>query len=300
MTPPLTGAASRYLDDVAAHLGTLPAAERRAALADLRDLLTEGVNPDDLGPAEDYATALGARRDQEPSETLGRVLGMPVDVRGTTDPHVRSRVFDPSDPRMVVPRVLGAGWRLNYGAVAVRLGLLRPDDYDDEVLAHIPADVARLTRAMPWIVAAKTAVWATVAWRTGREVPSNWDLSGRVSGWSDRRVVLPALVAIAAGAAVWGSRATAPDDRLVRQALATSAGSTTTTIALLTAWTAGRPDEPHPAVAAAVLAPLATTAAMLICPVRAGLRALPPASATPANPAASATPATPSSPQDRS
>ena len=31
-------------------------------------------------------------------------------------------------------------------------------------------------------------------------------------------------VAIAAGAAVWGSRATAPDDRLVRQALATSAG----------------------------------------------------------------------------
>ena len=259
----------------------MPAAERRAALADLRDLLTEGVDPDDLGPAEDYAAALGARRDQEPSETLGRVLGMPVDVRGTTDPHVRSRVFDPSDPRMFVPRVLGAGWRLNYGALAVRLGLLRPDDYDDEVLAHIPADVARLTRAMPWIVAAKTAVWATVAWRTGREVPSNWDLSGRVSGWSDRRAVLPALVAIAAGSAAWASLAAAPDDRLVRQALATSAGSATTTIALLTAWTSKRPDEPHPAVAAAVLAPLATTAAMLICPVRAGLRALPPAATTP-------------------
>jgi len=138
VTPRLSDAATRYVDDVAAHLGSLPAAERRAALGDLRDLLTEGVDPDDLGPAEDYAAALGARRGQEPSETLGRVLGMPVDVRGTTDPHVRSRVFDPSDPRMVVPRVLGAGWRLNYGAVAVRLGLLRPDDYDDEVLAHIP------------------------------------------------------------------------------------------------------------------------------------------------------------------
>ena len=281
MTPRLSDAATRYVDDVAAHLGSLPAAERRAALGDLRELLTEGVDPEDLGPAEDYAAALGVRREQGTSETLGHVLGLPVDVRGTTDPHVRSRVFDPSDPRMFVPRVLGAGWRLNYGALAVRLGLLRPDDYDDEVLAHIPADVARLTRAMPWIVAAKTAVWATVAWRTGREVPSNWDLSGRVSGWSDRRAVLPALVAIAAGSAAWASLAAAPDDRLVRQALATSAGSTTTTIALLTAWTAGRPDEPHPAVAAAVLAPLATTAAMLICPVRAGLRALPPAATTP-------------------
>lgn len=281
MTPRLSDAATRYVDDVAAHLGSLPAAERRAALGDLRELLTEGVDPEDLGPAEDYAAALGVRREQGTSETLGHVLGLPVDVRGTTDPHVRSRVFDPSDPRMVVPRVLGAGWRLNYGAVAVRLGLLRPDDYDDEVLAHIPADVARLTRAMPWIVAAKTAVWAAVAWRTGREVPSNWDLSGRVSGWSDRRAVLPALVAIAAGSAAWASLAAAPDDRLVRQALATSAGSTTTTIALLTAWTSKRPDEPHPAVAAAVLAPLATTAAMLICPVRAGLRALPPAATTP-------------------
>jgi len=281
VTPRLSDAATRYVDDVAAHLGSLPAAERRAALGDLRELLTEGVDPEDLGPAEDYAAALGVRREQGTSETLGHVLGLPVDVRGTTDPHVRSRVFDPSDPRMVVPRVLGAGWRLNYGAVAVRLGLLRPDDYDDEVLAHIPADVARLTRAMPWIVAAKTAVWAAVAWRTGREVPSNWDLSGRVSGWSDRRAVLPALVAIAAGSAAWASLAAAPDDRLVRQALATSAGSTTTTIALLTAWTSKRPDEPHPAVAAAVLAPLATTAAMLICPVRAGLRALPPAATTP-------------------
>ena len=281
MTPRLSDAATRYVDDVAAHLGSLPAAERRAALGDLRELLTEGVDPEDLGPAEDYAAALGVRREQGTSETLGHVLGLPVDVRGTTDPHVRSRVFDPSDPRMFVPRVLGAGWRLNYGALAVRLGLLRPDDYDDEVLAHIPPGVARLTRAMPWIMAAKTAVWAAVAWRTGREVPSNWDLSGRVSGWSDRRAVLPALVAIAAGSAAWASLAAAPDDRLVRQALATSAGSTTTTIALLTAWTSKRPDEPHPAVAAAVLAPLATTAAMLICPVRAGLRALPPAATTP-------------------
>ena len=64
MTPRLSDAATRYVDDVAAHLGSLPAAERRAALGDLRELLTEGVDPEDLGPAEDYAAALGVRRDQ--------------------------------------------------------------------------------------------------------------------------------------------------------------------------------------------------------------------------------------------
>lgn len=283
-------AATSYLDDVAAHLGALPAADRRAALADLHDLLAEGVDPADLGPAADYAAALGNSAEAEPAETLGHVLGLPLDIRGTTDSRVRSRIFDPSDPRLLVPRVLGAGWRLNYGALAVRLGLLRPDDYDEEVLAHIPAGVARVTRAMPWIVAAKTVTWAAVAWRTGERVPSNWDVSGRVTGWSDRRIVLPALVAIATGAAAWGSRATTADDRLVRQALATSAGATTTAIALLTAWTAGRPDEPHREVAAAVLAPLGVTAAMLICPVRAGLRAL----------TAEPLPQSPSNPKDAS
>lgn len=275
MTPRLPDAGARYLDDVAAHLDALPASDRRAALADLRDLLTEGVDPDELGPAEEYAAALGATAEEEPSETLGHVLGLPVDVRGTTSARVRSRIFDPSDPRIVVPRVLGAGWRLNYGALAVRLGLLRPDDYDAEVLAHIPAEVTRITRAIPWIVAAKTAFWAVAAWHTGEKVPSNWDVAGRVTGWSDRRIVLPALVAVATGAAWWGTRTeTSAEDRVVRQALATSAASTTTAIAVLTTWTARRPEEARPEIVLMVLAPWTVTAAMLICPVRAGLRAM--------------------------
>lgn len=273
-TPRLSDAATRYVDDVAAHLGPLPAADRRAALADLRDLLAEGMEPAELGPAEEYAAALGAS-DAEPSETLGHVLGVPVDVRAPTNARVRSRIFDPSDSRIVVPRVLGAGWRLNYGAIAVRLGLIRPDDYDEEVLNHIPAGVNAVTRALPWIVVGKTAFWAAVAWRTGEKVPSNWDVAGRVAGWSDRRAVLPALVAVATGAAWWSTRADASaGDRLVRQALATSTGAATTAMAVITAWTALHPDERHPEVAVAAIAPWVVTGAMLVFPVRAGLRAL--------------------------
>lgn len=276
MTARLTGPDASYIADVAAHLGPLPAPERRAALADLRDLLAGGMDPDELGPAEDYAAALGGKPEGEPAETLGHVLGVPVDVRAPTSARVRSRIFDPADSRIVVPRVLGAGWRLNYGALAVRLGLLRPDDYDEEVLAHIPDQVTRVTRALPWIVVAKTAIWAAVAWRTGEKVPSKWDVAGRVTGWSDRRVVLPALAAIATGAACWSTRADASvGDRLVRQALATSTGATTAAIAVITAWTAQHPEERHPEVAAVAIAPWLVTGATLVLPVRAGLRALP-------------------------
>ncbi len=276
MTPRPTDAATRYADDVAAHLGPLPAAERRAVLADLRDLLTEGVDPADLGPAEEHAAALAASAampDRE--ESLGRVLGLPVDVRAATHREVRSRIFDPSDDRLFVPRLLGAGWTVNHGALAVRLGLLRPDDLDEEVLAHIPASVERITRAIPWVAAAKTAIWAAIAWRTGTRVPTHWDATGQVDGWGDRRTALLPLVAVGAGAAWWGTRET-PDavDRLVRRALGASTASMTTAVALLTALSAHRPDQRHPEAVLVALAPLAMSTAMLTGPVRAGLRNL--------------------------
>ncbi|MGM0386131.1 MAG: hypothetical protein ACQERF_09155, partial [Actinomycetota bacterium] len=120
---------------------------------------------------------------------------------------------------------------------------------------------------------------------TGEKVPSNWDVAGRVTGWSDRRLVLPALAAIATGAAWWGTRSdTSEEDRIVRQALATSAASTTTAIAVLITWTARRPEEAHPEMVLVILAPWVVTAAMLIAPVRAGLHAMSAESSVPQAP----------------
>jgi len=274
-----------YVDDVAAHLRGLPRTTRRAALSDLRDLLAEGVTPAELGPAEEYAAALraalaagadatsGSSRAHRPQ---GHVFGLPVDVRGATHAEVRSRAFDPSDPRVLVPRIMGAGWRLNYGAVAVRLGLIRPDDVDDEVLAAIPRHVRTAGRAIPVITFAKTAFWVAAAWRSGTRVPSSWDVAGRVSAWTDRRAGLLPLLAIAGGAAWWGTRTAGltQEDRLVRNALAASAGATTTAIAVLTTRTMRAPHSAHPEAALIAVVPVATAATMLICPVRAGLRAL--------------------------
>lgn len=281
MSTDLDDAAARYVDDVATHLRGLDARARRAALADLRDLLAEGVAPDELGPAEEYAAALrstlspdsgSGRSGQSPQ---GRVFGVPVDLRGATHAEIRSRAFDPADPRILVPRIMGAGWRLNYGALAVRLGLIRPDDLDAEVLAAIPPRVRAVTRAIPLVAAAKTAVWVCAAWRSGGRVPSNWDAAGRVTAWADRRAGLLPLAAIAGAAAWWGTREDhSPEDLLVRRAMAAAAGATTTAIGALTVWTMRDPDSPHRAAPLAAVVPVVTAAVMLICPVRAGLRAL--------------------------
>lgn len=63
------------------------------------------------------------------------------------DPSGRERWWAPSDPRIFVPRAIGIGWDINFGAVAVKLGLLREDDIDDDVVAAIPPEVSRNAQA---------------------------------------------------------------------------------------------------------------------------------------------------------
>lgn len=62
------------------------------------------------------------------------------------DPEARERWWDPSDPRIFVPRAIGLGWDVNLGAIAVKLGWLREDDLDDDVISAIPAKFTEGTR----------------------------------------------------------------------------------------------------------------------------------------------------------
>lgn len=131
-----------YVDEVAAHL-KLRGTARQQALADLRDALAEAADAVDdaiaiAGRAADYARSL----DEEFGTTDGAfrtILGMPNSF-GRGIGRRLAGTFDPADERLLVPRVFGAGWTLNMGAVAVRLGWLRPDDVDDELLAEASDD----------------------------------------------------------------------------------------------------------------------------------------------------------------
>ncbi|MFL0578617.1 hypothetical protein [Dietzia sp. 179-F 9C3 NHS] len=102
---------------------------------------------------------------------------------------------------MFVPRVYGLGWDVNLGAVAVRLGLLRPDDLDDTQFADIrPAEHVRARAGLAAATVA-TAGLVVVGLRRGAALPAHWGPTGRPDRWARPLPALaPALVT--AGTAV--------------------------------------------------------------------------------------------------
>ena len=44
----------------------------------------------------------------------GRFLGLPYDWRRPTKSRIRSRAWDPSNPRLFVPKVFGWGYSINF------------------------------------------------------------------------------------------------------------------------------------------------------------------------------------------
>jgi Family of unknown function (DUF5808) len=51
----------------------------------------------------------------------GRLLGfVPYDLRPPTFRRVKSRWWNPSDPRLLTPRAFGVGWDINFGRLVGR------------------------------------------------------------------------------------------------------------------------------------------------------------------------------------
>ena len=159
--------------------------------ADATDALADLGTPEALAQAfADDATA----GPQGPNGLVGRVLGMPYDVRPPTSDRLARRVWDPTNPKILVPKVLGLGWTVNFGALAVRTRLVRPDDEDDP-FTSAGSRVVAATLAAP--VAAAVALGALVAatWTTlPATVPTHWGLNGRPDGYGS-----PAAAVIAVG-----------------------------------------------------------------------------------------------------
>ena len=52
--------------------------------------------------------------EEEPAKGTGELLGIPYDVRRPTGARVRSRLWNPDDPRMFPPKAFGWGWTVNF------------------------------------------------------------------------------------------------------------------------------------------------------------------------------------------
>jgi len=202
-----------YLEQVRALLGDLPQRAVDEALAELGanvrdDVAARGGTQADeaaalgeLGTPSEYAGALrdalsagaGSPRPQ------GRVLGMPYEFRPPTASSLMERLWNPADPRVWMPRSFGVGWTVNFGALAVKLGLLRPDDVEERPFENLSATAVRLAAAVPLVLGVAAISIASMWWRDlPAEVPVHWGASGAPDGWASREVAFGALVVIAA------------------------------------------------------------------------------------------------------
>ncbi|MCL2594562.1 MAG: hypothetical protein FWD83_03460 [Promicromonosporaceae bacterium] len=207
---------SNYLEAVRAGLMSLKPADRERALealaAQLAELGEANLDPAvALGDAGDYAAQLSAALTDppQPADPQWRVLGLPVETRGPGSAEVRTRAWDPLNPRIIVPRIFGLGWRLNYGALAVRLGLLRPDDASPEVFEAISEVELRVAQAVPAVIAGITSITLAASWRKlPRKAP---------------KATLILQAALGAIPAAWAQLPQEhPEDRLIRAALSSS------------------------------------------------------------------------------
>ena len=141
---------------------------------------------DELGTPEALAQAFADAAADDPEargHLAGRVLGMPYDVRPLTSERVARRAWDPTSRKILVPKAFGIGWTVNFGALAVRTHLVRPDDEDDPFTSAGPR-VVTATLAAPVAAVVALGVLVAATWSTlPGTVPTHWGLDGQPDGF---------------------------------------------------------------------------------------------------------------------
>jgi len=157
----------------------------------------------DPSPEEDFQGLLP--QDASPRRT-GRVLGVPYDMRLPNSGRFASRLWNPLDRRVLVPKPLGMGWTVNFGALAVLTRIVRPDD-EDVPFGAVPTWIVVGTLATPLAALVAFAVLTAVSWaHLPALVPVHWGVSGHADGYWSRgaaMVFLSAMAVVPAGLAVW-------------------------------------------------------------------------------------------------
>ena len=170
------------------------------AVADLKDHVRDRLDetagtPEDamrvlteLGASEALAAAYaqGLRAEEGSPGLTGRFLGVPYDIRTPSSQRFASRWWNPLDRRILVPKALGVGWTVNFGALAVHTHVARPDD-EDVPFAAVPPRIVTATLAFPLVALIAFAVLAATSWsRLPARVPTHWGISGEANGYGSR------------------------------------------------------------------------------------------------------------------
>lgn len=145
-----------FLTTLEAKLSHLPATERNEILSDIKAFFADGMAPDDFGDPAEFARQFTASDDGDaPSERDGKWYIPSFDL--LTDPGATDRWWDPTNPNIFVRKSLGIGWDVNLAALAVKAGIIRQDDLDDDVLAAVPEPLTRAIHLAPTTLALASA-----------------------------------------------------------------------------------------------------------------------------------------------
>ena len=153
--------------------------------ADVTRVLAELGTPEALAAEVAAANPENAGDSRSGIPSHGRLLGVPYDLRLPSSAREASRWWNPLDRRVLVPKSWGVGWTVNFGALAVRTGVVRPDD-EDVPFGAVPPRTVAATLAAP------------VAVLTAARVPTKWSLSGEVTDHGKRASTVLGLVGLAA------------------------------------------------------------------------------------------------------
>lgn len=161
---------------------------------------------------------------------VGRWCGIPYDFRPPTGERVRQSMWNPADPRLLMPRAFGAGWDLNLGAIAVRLGFIEPDA-EDVPFAEVPQQCFTLAAGLPFaLTGAVVAHYAIRGRALPERLPNHWGPAGEPDAWVARRTAACTDIAVSLGASALAATTLRPArpgaERAGRLALAGMAGGT--------------------------------------------------------------------------
>lgn len=260
---------TNFYSQLRTHLtcGGVAESEIETIISDIRELREAGAK---IGDPGDLAKQILEANEPETSQWRAFHTGGPAD---------RRRAYDTESQQLITPRVFGIGVGINIGALAVKLGLLRPDDLDDEVIAAIPTSVWTTLKVIPAAMAGVTAVAGASARARGKQIPASISPTGHI-----RSSMGPFGPAVMAGASAVLALATIISTGQTRDTVekASLTSALTTLIAGMTVGAHARSDNhisplvPLASVAGGLLAQTAT----FVGPIRSGLArvALPDAS----------------------
>lgn len=234
LLPETRAVIERYLEQLEAGLCGVTRHLAQDVIAETESHLLDVLDPDsdedvalravaDLGAPDAYAAALCAemRRDGAltrvpsmdvhdpvaPSESLaqpaGHFLGMPVDLKLPTAENLRSRMWNPLDPRIFTPRLIGLGWSINFAAIAVRLGIINPDD-EETPFAGVPTSWLLVVLALPVAATVFALVVVAAGYSDLPEIlPTHWGVDSQPDGFSSRATAVLPMLFVMVAASLW-------------------------------------------------------------------------------------------------